>query len=1547
MDITWDCFKYVNSANKPAAFESICRLLFKHQFVSDAQVMHSNPNNAGIECEPITRESDGKRLSFQAKFFENEIGNKQIEDSVNKAVSNYAGQLDVLYLYCNKNITKTSKLYVQIKELLAQNNIELILVCNEEILGLLIAQQDKDVIKNIIKQYFILQNQSFEIQDAQSKDITIVEQSRIITALSTQIEELQPMADDHKKLADKLYNEILQLDVSHDEKAMWEKLKPYEEDDRNQSNKNYVNYFHLAAQLCLMFNRQDSEKFFNIAVKLYDKLDQRLYRAAALMEDGKHNEAMEILGNINSVNVLNQYLYCLYNLERGSECERVLSEHSDIVTDDLTIFVSGLCYLQSCDFNRAEENIGKLLESNRDSLKYQYAIAAIRYWRYSPFNGYINPSLGLAIPGGEEFYATTEQIIGMKDATILFEKISITATGKSDEIQRMALSGCLLCAWITNDVKQYEYRDELLRSDIADCVAISFNLMHKENISSESITELSKKIAQSDSGHELVLLLKHYLANKDTTKFNKLIEQHEDVLAKLPQDAVLALRVDALLSEENYIGAENYINACCLNAEERDRALFVIVANNNSSSKNQIEKPGKELIKKYGAEVDYYNLTRFYHRHKKWGGLAHITEKWYEKYGNILALRYRAIALYNNGKRDEAAFVLQNIEKVAVLTPALRDLRINILVTNSQFDDAIAMINETSFRTDDERVICQISSLYANKGDFENAAAVLKEFVSRHPDSIQATEYLIQHLERVDLNEAYIYAKQLAVYYPNNPKVLMNWMNIGFKTNNDYEVASVLPKISALQKNKKVKNKSNCWIEVRDIQSLLKFIKEQKEQTKKIYDTYYNCQAPIHIVLDQNNRKLGEFVYSNWNSEMDTILFWHYGGKPDTLFVKNIQSKRIIMDYTACLTAYCLNLFPALEKYFETIYIEPSLLQVINSEIIYVNNFGQPSREEKERLLLGFIDTHKDKITIINQPDIEEIESASKASGVELGDANQYLSARSVNAFVITDSFATELIKKQPAQEYEDIRERAQVLIDILIENDVLQGDAVTSKNDRKVKVGDSILVDNVVLDELADKGALGDFTRLFKVHITQNTYEYLVNAKSGTENRQLLSSWLTDFESVIKGYLDLGKINYLKQYPNSSVKTHESHILTQSLTRCVLALTANKTENSPIAFWSDDRYLSKCNWAVNVFDILRVLQHDAAISNEEYNKYISELTKRSVKYYVPDADYIFACLLKAQTQMSDCSIAETPRLEALRKSVNDSLSEQSKIGKDLHMTNEKSYVPPEYGEYIMRLRESFQKVIARIWSDGSKENIWKAVASTWCLTNLSDFVCDVTFADKNDVENTLAFKHFSLINLVLLIDEPYRRSYAEWIFAFLGYRWWLFPEEYYTVVNQTADFINGLQGETIEVTDFLQGYLLQKYCDCLPTPFVYSLFISPVFNSKWESRNPYEITRSEEPVANSLSQGQERKPFKPIETDDYFVYLKSNPDKWLELFRTIATNNKEKPHNAIIGFIKEFINKHGTNELPRECLLAIANFAWQCPPEDIAAASEIRRKLP
>ena len=224
-------------------------------------------------------------------------------------------------------------------------------------------------------------------------------------------------------------------------------------------------------------------------------------------------------------------------------------------------------------------------------------------------------------------------------------------------------------------------------------------------------------------------------------------------------------------------------------------------------------------------------------------------------------------------------------------------------------------------------------------------------------------------------------------------------------------------------------------------------------------------------------------------------------------------------------------------------------------------------------------------------------------------------------------------------------------------------------------------------------------------------------------------------------------------------------------------------------------------------------------------------------------------------------------------------------------------------------------------------------------------------FAIKNKIENTLSFKHFSLINLALSITDANRAGYVSWIFAFLTYRWRLFPTEYENVVKRTAEFIADIHGETPAETVMIQKYLLRRYTDCLPVPFVYDLFVSPIFKGKWESLNPYKITNnnenSETAVAKTAGKQQKAEPFKPIESENHIEYLKNNPNAWFEVFKTIAANNNENPHNAVLGFIKEYIIKHGTSELSQECLWAITNFAWQCPLEDIVVASEIRRKLP
>ena len=137
--ITWEHFKGTNADNTQSAFEKMCRMLFAYMFQIEPRNLNSSPNNPGIEVHPV-QDSNGQRVSFQAKFFSNSIDYPSIESSMQAAVNNYGDCLDVIYLYCNKDLTVTSKSYNSIVKLLDDSNISLELITGEQIL--------QDIIEN-------------------------------------------------------------------------------------------------------------------------------------------------------------------------------------------------------------------------------------------------------------------------------------------------------------------------------------------------------------------------------------------------------------------------------------------------------------------------------------------------------------------------------------------------------------------------------------------------------------------------------------------------------------------------------------------------------------------------------------------------------------------------------------------------------------------------------------------------------------------------------------------------------------------------------------------------------------------------------------------------------------------------------------------------------------------------------------------------------------------------------------------------------------------------------------------------------------------------------------------------------------------------------------------------------------------------------------------------------------------------------------------------------------------------------------------------------
>lgn len=130
--LTWPQFESCNPDTQ-FAFERMCRLLFNHHFFDGKAITHSNPNNPGIEVLPIFHESSNKRISFQSKYL-SANNYSQIHESAKKIIEYYVDEIDVVYLYCNRDLTTTSEPYMRIERLLYSNGIKLIPVNNQSIL---------------------------------------------------------------------------------------------------------------------------------------------------------------------------------------------------------------------------------------------------------------------------------------------------------------------------------------------------------------------------------------------------------------------------------------------------------------------------------------------------------------------------------------------------------------------------------------------------------------------------------------------------------------------------------------------------------------------------------------------------------------------------------------------------------------------------------------------------------------------------------------------------------------------------------------------------------------------------------------------------------------------------------------------------------------------------------------------------------------------------------------------------------------------------------------------------------------------------------------------------------------------------------------------------------------------------------------------------------------------------------------------------------------------------------------------------------------------
>lgn len=139
MQINWESFSVYNQDAQGIRykFENMCRQLFALENLSankQFRYLHADPNNHGLETEPIYDEVNDQWIGFQAKFFDNRVGYEQIKHSALKTVEYYIGKVDLVFLFCNKPLTMVS--LTETLSILQSAGIELQLITDTAILDL-------------------------------------------------------------------------------------------------------------------------------------------------------------------------------------------------------------------------------------------------------------------------------------------------------------------------------------------------------------------------------------------------------------------------------------------------------------------------------------------------------------------------------------------------------------------------------------------------------------------------------------------------------------------------------------------------------------------------------------------------------------------------------------------------------------------------------------------------------------------------------------------------------------------------------------------------------------------------------------------------------------------------------------------------------------------------------------------------------------------------------------------------------------------------------------------------------------------------------------------------------------------------------------------------------------------------------------------------------------------------------------------------------------------------------------------------------------------
>ncbi|QFY41449.1 hypothetical protein F6R98_01435 [Candidatus Methylospira mobilis] len=1124
------------------------------------------------------------------------------------------------------------------------------------------------------------------------------------------------------------------------------------------------------------------QRYYQAALRLDSTLDDRSYRAFEAAADKKIEEAIAILQPLDSESVVINLLKYLLNSGRCAEADEFIHRMEIPVTDEIRRF-HALCLLAAGNANEAWQVFEPALGRQHDSPFFQLTAGYIAFWQAVPAGLYRPGSVTLQLFKPGLFSLNDIQNKRMYDALCYLEQALTSVSNGSKKTLKQDITDAYLAVCLNLPEKHtqaVEKAKNALAETPVDPIPIVFLMWMNTNydwnrsldaLSSaceqpyppswaiEVLGELLVHVGQIDAAWKHLLRFEHRLTLPDEriNWFDRAIR----CLGSLGQLPELAERVAALADVIEY---------------RRIKANFWVQSGEIAKALPIAEG----LTIDPGNLLDHINLVSLQHKVGMWQELTVTADCCLKKFDEAPAhiAQTLAQAWMVLKKPADTLDVLNRYKQVFERDGQSYDYyagSMEAYIAQGQYPQAWGASERLWQQHPDEQLLVQRAQLQTSMGDSQRAVEILKQGVELGFVTAQIFMLIAHYSLTHDREEAFEWAKRTVESYPNDPKLRHSAMQIGFNAGHS-DWASM--QMAILRRDFP---DSGLFQEIR-LPDLITLLREWQEHSATFWRQFINGQLPMHLWLDSQRGSFGTEFYWRWHDNRNRSIRQHapfpmtYGGRSAEPLLKDWEGRSISMDYSACLMAHALTLFPYLDNAFDVIHIPPSLLGVIQQEIHQLKQI-QPDRVEQAEKLLAHMETLK--ITFLREPDLETGDYA----GLHAVDRMEWHLAEQNNLLIVTDRFATETFESGSipialealritcADIIAVMRDRGELIVDESQFSQFAQCTVDTQKIERLTHdVG--LLVDRPFLELLMQLNGLEAAARRFKLYCAEGIHEQLRAEIENYRSRLKIENWLQSLRSELNRRLKNGKIKplTLSLFPE---ERQNALPLTRVLEELFLGMEGT---NAPI--WIDDRLMGSYSTVseqasiVGVHDILSVLHSRKAINDGKFLEGFRSLLNAGVDHRLPPTAYLAAELKSLKIEQHTGNLIENVPLTKLRETVLSNLASDSILSKAPIRTD----LMPEESEYRLQLHRFIETTMAAIWTDNTLDEKRCIAMADWIYERfLPHRGRPVTWwADSTDLIQNLAIEHCFRMSLPWhFMEKPQAtQPYYQWLFQYIEPAW-------------------------------------------------------------------------------------------------------------------------------------------------------------------------------